>query len=146
MTASPSRRVGLNDRARAGEWDAMTEPAGTIDLEHLGLDAGAHLLLDRGLRGLAPGEAVAVVGTDPALAAHLPAWCRHRGHGLAAGDGGWTIVRGQAQTQRWRDAVRAGDPGPEGIVARPAADWGLAARGALVEAGRSAAALRLRRT
>ncbi|HEX3828140.1 MAG TPA: hypothetical protein VHV82_12795 [Sporichthyaceae bacterium] len=113
----------------------MTEPAGTIDLEYLGLDAGAHLLLDRGLRGLAPGEAVSVVGTDPALAAHLPAWCRHRGHGLAAGDGGWTIVRGPAQTQRWADAVRAGAPGPEGIVARPAADWGLAPRGALVEAG-----------
>jgi hypothetical protein len=109
--------------------------AGTLDLEHLGLDAGAHLLLERALRDLPPGGAVTVVGTDPALPVHLPAWCRQRGHALTTCEGGWVVARGPAQAQRWRDAVRAGGPGTDGIVARPAAEWGLAARGALVEAG-----------
>jgi hypothetical protein len=109
--------------------------AGTLDLEHLGLDAGAHLLLERALRDLPPGGAVTVVGTDPALPVHLPAWCRQRGHALTTCEGRWVVARGPAQAQRWRDAVRAGGPGTDGIVARPAAEWGLAPRGALVEAG-----------
>ena len=107
----------------------------TLDLEHLGLDAGAHLLLERALRDLPPGGAVTVVGTDPALPVHLPAWCRRRGHALTTSERGWVVARGPAQAQRWRDAVRAGGPGTDGIVARPAAEWGLVPRGALVEAG-----------
>ena len=47
----------------------------------------------------------------------------------------WELVRGSADTDRWAGAERAGGPGVDGIVARPPARWGLAARGALVEAG-----------
>ncbi len=108
----------------------------TLDLERLGFIAGAHLLVDRALRGLAPGTALHVVGADPALGVHLRAWCRTRGHGFAEHpDTGYTVERGRADLQRWAGAERAGGPGPDGLVRHPPAHWGLAARGALIEAG-----------
>jgi hypothetical protein len=104
-----------------------------LDLGSLGFDRGAHLLVDRALR--ADGQ-VHVIGGDPALGVHLRAWCREKGHSFAADlDGGWTVDRGPAEAQRWAGAERAGGPRVEGIVRRPPAHWGLAARGALVEAG-----------
>jgi hypothetical protein len=45
------------------------------------------------------------------------------------------IVKGPADDRRWRDAERAGRPDLAGVVDRPPSTWGLAARGALVEAG-----------
>ena len=67
---------------------------------------------------------------------HLAAWCRAHGHrfdgGLPAGP--LVITKGPAEQQRWHGAVRAGDvAGPRGRHADQR--WGLAARGALVEAG-----------
>jgi TusA-related sulfurtransferase len=116
----------------------------TTDLEDLGLDEGGHLLVDRALAQLRPGDRLTVTGRHPALGVHLAAWCRARGHRLAdAGDahdaaggpaGKLTIVKGAAGEQRWRDARRAGAAdGPPETRADPR--WGLAARGALVEAG-----------
>ena len=115
------------------------------DLADLGLDEGGHLLVARALAGLAPGERLTVAGRHPALRLHLAAWCRAHGHQIA--DGGTpadaagsatgvtlAVVKGSAGERRWAGAVRAGDAAgtPE-----PRADlgWGLAARGALVEAG-----------
>ncbi len=43
------------------------------------------------------------------------------------------VVRGDADDLRWAGAERAGAPG--GVVDHPSPSWGLAARGALVEAG-----------
>jgi hypothetical protein len=114
-----------------------------IDLESLGFDNGAHLLLQRALRELPPGEDLAVHGTAPALALHLAAWCRERGHRFepAAPDGNGNghlagvIVRGEFDALRLAGAERAGGPDAAGVVERPRATWGLAARGALVEAG-----------
>ena len=113
----------------------------TIDLDGLGLDGGGHLLVDRALGGLRPGDELTVTGRHPALRLHLAAWCRERGHGFrdgaddSAGDGGPLVVtKGAATGQRWRDARRAGAAnGPPEASADPR--WGLAARGALVEAG-----------
>jgi hypothetical protein len=104
-----------------------------VDLAGLGLDEGGHLLLARALAGLAVGERLTVTGRHPALRLHLAAWCRAHGHQLA-GDDGLTVVRGDADDRRWAAAARAGDAGG---VPEPRADqgWGLAARGALVEAG-----------
>src|SRR5207253_8657560 len=45
------------------------------------------------------------------------------------------VVKGDAAAHRWLRAARAGAPGPGGVVERPDPAWGLAARGALVEAG-----------
>ena len=104
-----------------------------VDLAGLGLDEGGHLLLARALAGLAPGERLIVTGRHPALRLHLAAWCRAHGHQLAADDD-LSVVRGDAGDRRWASAVRAGDAAG---VPEPRADqgWGLAARGALVEAG-----------
>ncbi|MFJ9030417.1 ferritin-like domain-containing protein [Streptomyces sp. NPDC102274] len=42
---------------------------------------------------------------------------------------------GRRAVDRWSGAERAGGASPDGVAARPPAHWGLAARGALVEAG-----------
>lgn len=99
-----------------------------IDLGDLGLDEGAHLLIGR---ALATSAIVDVRGAAPTLAIDLPAWCRSKGHSIERTPSGFTIVRGDAD--RTVGAERAGS------VATPVDDaptrWGLAARGALVEAG-----------
>jgi hypothetical protein len=110
----------------------------TIDIEDLGLDRGAHLLLRRALQGVRPGDEVRVRGSGAGLAAHLRAWCRTSGHALVglSDDGGVveaTVRRGAAEVQRWSGAERAGDA--DGLVGDPPARWGLAARGAQVERG-----------
>lgn len=110
--------------------------AAPLDLGQLGFEQGAHLLVRRALRALPPGGRLPVTGADPALGVHLQAWCRAAGHGFAPDPaGGYQLVRGSAEEQRWAGAERAGGPSPEGIVRRPPARWGLAARGALVESG-----------
>jgi hypothetical protein len=75
-----------------------------------------------------------VRGRDPQLRIHLAAWARGRGH-TVSGEDELLVTKGTADDARWRGAVRAGGRGPDGIVARPPATWGLAARGALVEDG-----------
>ncbi|MBV9060153.1 MAG: ferritin-like domain-containing protein [Pseudonocardiales bacterium] len=109
---------------------------GPLDLEHLSFTCGAHLLINRALRALPPGGQLRIIGTDPALGVHLRAWCRSTGHGFAVDPAdGFQVERGQVEQQRWAGAQRAGGPNPDGIVRRPPAHWGLAARGALVQAG-----------
>ncbi len=112
----------------------------TIDINNLGLDRGAHLLIKRALRGVAVGERIGVRGSNAELAVHLPAWCRAQGHELTAanGDATWWIIRGTVEEGRWRGAERAGEANPSAagaVVNSPKATWGLAARGATVEAG-----------
>ena len=99
-----------------------------VDLADLGLDEGAQLLL---ARALAKDSVVRVRGTAPTLAVDLPAWCRARGHALADGRDDAVITRGNFD--RWHGAERAGTI--DAPVEAPPARWGLAARGALVEAG-----------
>lgn len=114
----------------------MSTAVGDVDLADLGLDEGAHLLVTR---GLARHAAVRVTGTAPTLAIDLPAWCRARGYPLARDGVAWMIERGTAD--RWRGAERAGTV--DAAVDHPPARWGLAARGALVEAGAPDVALTL---
>jgi len=119
----------------------------TTDLDGLGLDEGGHLLVQRALEPLHPGDRLTVTGRHPALGVHLAAWCREHGHQLVpreddpggadgpdGPDGPLEIIKGTAGELRWRDARRAGTAdGPPDARADPR--WGLAARGALVEAG-----------
>jgi len=105
----------------------------TTDLDGLGLDTGGHLLVEHALAPLPPGDQLKVTGRDPALSIHLAAWCRAQGHRFDGGDPP-RITKGEAGKQRWHGAVRAGEAaGPPRRSADP--QWGLAARGALVEAG-----------
>jgi len=125
-----------------------------IDIEGLGLDRGAHLLLKRALDDLPAGGVLGVRGSAPDLAVHLRGWCRSMGHEFVrpesgapaceeAGSAGGSplvawVVCGATAGGRWRGAEAAGAPDPHepaSVVERPPARWGLAARGAFVEAG-----------
>lgn len=117
-------------------------PVARLELGALGLPRGAHLLVRQALRQLPVGGRLAVYGDAPELALHLRAWCRAQGHPLhaaASGDHAVAIVeRGDAEVGRWRGAERAGHADRQhdgGVVEHPPARWGLAARGAMVEAG-----------
>jgi hypothetical protein len=99
-----------------------------VELGDLGLDEGAHLLVQR---ALARSGVITIRGTAAALAVDLPAWCRARGHACERTAEGFLVRAGAAD--RWRGAERAGAiTGPADVAP---ARWGLAARGALVEAG-----------
>jgi hypothetical protein len=117
-----------------------TSPSGTIDIE-LSFTSGAHMLLKRALRGLPVGGRLGVRASAPDFAVHLRGWCREQGHDFVEGDSQFVawVVRGAASDGRWRGAERAGLSGPRenltAPVAAPAADWGVAARGASIEAG-----------
>ena len=105
----------------------------TTDLDRLGLDEGGHLLLARALSGIEVGDRLTVGGRHPMLGMQLAVWCRAAGHGLEPGELP-VIVKGSAERDRWSTAVRAGHSArPPETHADPR--WGLAARGALVEAG-----------
>lgn len=118
----------------------MTASPGVLDLESLSFERGAHLLVQQALKSLRPGEELGVTGSDPALTVHLDAWCRQSGHRVRQaldtdfGVRAW-VVRGSADLDRWAGAQRAGSPDVGGIVEHPPTDWGLAARGALIERG-----------
>lgn len=121
-----------------------------IDIDDLGFDAGAHLLVKHGLLSLPPGGELDVTGTCPGWQVQLSAWCRSQGHQCTASgqDGNIiaTVTRGNADAGRWRGAMHSGhaDPTLAGAVAAQAhAQWGLAARGATVEAGSPAFYFRL---
>ncbi|USX15944.1 ferritin-like domain-containing protein [Oxalobacteraceae bacterium OTU3CAMAD1] len=141
----------------------------TIDIEQLGFDAGAHVLVKHALAALPPGQTLQVRGRAYGWEGQLIAWCRTQGHRCAfeeGGEGGGNIatVRRHAASAdnadsadadnqahagaggRWRGALRTGhaDPALPGALAERAdARWGLAARGATVEAGSPAIAFRL---
>lgn len=109
-----------------------------IDIDGLGLDRGAHLLIKRALRSVPVGQRIGVRGTHPELAVHLPAWSRAQGQEIGFEAGQWWIRRSDVEDGRWRGAERAGQAqsARTGAVAeRAKPTWGLAARGAIVEAG-----------
>ena len=105
-----------------------------VDLGSVGLDRGGHLLVKRALARLDPGARAEVRGTSPELATHLRAWCRVQGHALEEGER-LVVSRGEADLGRWRGAERSGGAEPGAVVEAAPSAWGLAARGALVEAG-----------
>jgi hypothetical protein len=99
-----------------------------VHLADLGMDEGAHLLIERALAGKA---LIEVRGSAPALGVDLPAWARSRGHEIERLATGFALRRTSAD--RFRNAERAGSPDAPSPRACPR--WGLAARGALVELG-----------
>lgn len=140
----------------SGALPASTQPASTlpvIDLQGLGFDAGAHLLVKHALAALPVGGQLRVTGSAPGWQAQLSGWCSDQGHGLRWEDGvdaaqAMAIVaRGGAQAGRWRGAAQTGRSdarsGDGAVAAQAQPFWGLAARGAQVEAGAPAFHFRL---
>jgi hypothetical protein len=108
-----------------------------IDIEDVGFDRGAHLLIKRALRCVPAGGRLGVVSSAPEFVVHLQSWCRAQGHGVECSDdtNAW-ITPGGAHAGRWRDAEQAGaESAQNGVADAPKSNWGLAARGATVEAG-----------
>jgi hypothetical protein len=123
-----------------------------LELGDLGLDAGADILLARALVRAGAGARLAVRGHAPDLAVQLPAWCRVKGHRVVelaheAGVVTAIVEVGRHVEARLVGAARAGLPDASAagaIVDAPDPAWGLAARGALVEAGTAALPFALR--
>ncbi len=122
----------------------MTRRRATVELGSLGLDGGGDILVKLALAEQHTGDEVGVSGIHPDLAGHLATWCRQHGHRWRTpdptidGDVIGIIERGSAISARWVGAQQAGhsDPThPGALVADPPAVWGLAARGATIEAG-----------
>ncbi len=114
-------------------------PKSQIDLGELALYEGAPVLLRLALRGLGEGELLEVRGSSPDLAADLSAWCRKEGHqyrGNGAAAGIYRIERGAG-------SARLLTPGRE-IRETAEPGWGLAPRGAQIEAGGPELAFTLR--
>lgn len=115
----------------------------TIDIDTLGLADGALLLVRRALSALPVGSPLHVRGRSAQWDLHLSAWCRHEGHEIETrtlidGQVEATITRAAWSDGRWRGALDTGHSQlAQGELpaefANPA--WGLAARGASVEAG-----------
>src|SRR5712671_5999983 len=115
-----------------------------VDLGALGLAEGGYLLIKRALRQAEADGEVSVTGTAAELDVDLRAWCRAEGHrfdwrpGPDGTRGHAVVLNGGAETSRWAGAQRAGEPGasrPDAVAEHPSRRWGLAARGAVVEAG-----------
>ncbi|MEM5400244.1 MULTISPECIES: ferritin-like domain-containing protein [Paraburkholderia] len=131
----------------------MTNKAGSpsplIDIESLGFDAGAHLLVRHALDALTPGQTLRVLGAAPGWEVMLGHWCRAQGHLVqwqAAEGRRFAVIERDRRYGRWRDAQQTGrsDPRVAGAVAsRASPAWGLAARGAQVEAASPEFAFRL---
>ncbi len=110
-----------------------------IDIENLGFDQGAHLLIKRALQKIPAGRELIIIGFDDKWPPQLSAWCRAEGHSVSFDTSKAIIIRGSADSGRWEGAELAGPEVSE--TAMPF--WGLAARGAKVEAGSPAFHFRL---
>ncbi len=106
-----------------------------IELGNLQMDSGGHVLVALALQQLAPGEQLEVAGSSPDLPPMLRAWCTANGHRFILTDGKLVVERGQLAEARWVGAEPSGDPAPGQVEDHAPTGWGLAARGAWIEAG-----------
>jgi hypothetical protein len=115
-----------------------------VDLGALGFAEGGYLLVKRAVRRAEPGESVVVTGTAPELEVDLRAWCRNEGHqcdwrtGPDRHAGHAVIENSGADAARWAGSERASGAdlaGADAVADHAPRRWGLAARGARVEAG-----------
>jgi hypothetical protein len=104
-------------------------PKQLLDLEDLGLLEGAPVLLRQGLSSLSSGEWLEVRGDSANLDEDLPVWCRTQGLGYERRNDTPAIHRIQ------KGAARPILHSPSEVVESANPSWGLAPRGATVEAG-----------
>ncbi|HYX34388.1 MAG TPA: ferritin-like domain-containing protein [Oligoflexus sp.] len=102
-----------------------------IDIEDLGFDSGAHILVKQCLASVAPGQDIEIRGQAAEWQTQAAAWCRTQGHGFKRVDDRALISKGIEDKQRW---ITTSTSATELLdVASPG--LGLAARGACVEIG-----------
>ncbi len=106
-----------------------------IDLGSLRMDSGGHVLVALGLQQLAPGERLEITGSSPDLRPMLRAWCTANGHRFIPTESILAVERGPSAEARWVGAESSGDPAPGQVEEHAPAGWGLASRGAWIEAG-----------
>jgi TusA-related sulfurtransferase len=106
-----------------------TSPSQIIDIEGLSFTSGAHMLIKRALRDLPAGGRLGVRTASRDFTVHLRGWCRAQGHEYLEGSEesiAW-ILRGEAASERWSHAERAGkaDSGlSDAVMDAPSANWG----------------------
>ncbi len=105
-------------------------PKAQVDLEDLTLYKKAPVLLRRALAQLVKGELLEVRGDSSEMADVLAAWCRKEGHHYL----------GEGYGPNTHRILRGAGPAPLIVQSRELADvadprWGLAPRGARIEAG-----------
>ena len=83
-------------------------PTPTIDIESLGLDQGALLLIRRALAERPVGGELRVRGQSPDWRMHLQAWCRGQGHPLRFEAEEAVVTRGPHAQGRWLGAQSTG--------------------------------------
>lgn len=111
-----------------------------LDLGGLDFNDGAHLLVKQALRTVPPGGVVELTSAAADMDVHLRAWARARGHRFRerTARGAFLLEKGDAEAGRWQGAEQTGEADPRrpgAVVANPPLRWGLAARGATLEAG-----------
>ncbi len=120
----------------------------TIAIDGLGFDAGVHVLIKQALKVLPDGGVLEIKQGPQGWETSLAAWCRAQGHRLRfeqSTNTAW-VEKGSVFSGRWRGAETSGfsDPTKAKALAEQAnASWGMAARGATVEAGAPSWAFRL---
>ncbi|MGZ3774365.1 MAG: ferritin-like domain-containing protein [Pseudobdellovibrionaceae bacterium] len=102
-----------------------------IDIENLGFDSGAHVLIKHQLNSMSPGEKIELRGRAPEWQAQAAAWCRSQGHTLIMADNAVIIEKGQPDKERWGTLFSSNDD----ILDEASPFLGLSARGAQVEIG-----------
>lgn len=102
-----------------------------INIEHLGFDSGAHVLVKHLLSTISPGEEIEIKGQAPEWQAQAAAWCRSHGHGFQISQNKAVIKKGSLEEQKWDHS----NGHTAEVSAQAAPQWGLAARGAQVEIG-----------
>jgi hypothetical protein len=116
-------------------------PTEHIDIEGIGFDSGAHVLVRHALAGLEPGATLALTGNAPGWEVQLTEWCGSAGIRLIWKEnvsGRYALIERTATPGRWHNARATGRSdqyAPAAIADRAEPGWGLAARGARVEAG-----------
>lgn len=102
-----------------------------IDIEELGFDSGAHILVKQGMNAVASGQEIEIRGKAAEWQTGAAAFCRTQGHGFKIVGNRALIAKGSEDKQRWiTESTSVSEVLP---VASP--NLGLSARGARVEIG-----------
>jgi hypothetical protein len=102
-----------------------------IDIDQLGFDSGAHILVKNGLLAVSPGHEIEIRGQAAEWQTQAAAWCRTQGHSFKRVGNRAFISKGLEDKQRW--ITRSTSLTEVLDEASPA--LGLSARGAQVEIG-----------